>query len=75
MVQFYKTHKKEMILFLIYLLLVPIFEILNRPIGTIHDLTTVIDDKIPFLIGFFTDLSFVVPVSDLFYYSNHDQRP
>lgn len=52
MVQFYKTHKKEMILFLLYLLLVPIFEILNRPIGTIHDLTTVIDDKIPFLIGF-----------------------
>lgn len=49
---YWRTHKRELVLFFYYIAILPFFEILNRPIGTVHSLLLPIDVRIPFVIEF-----------------------
>lgn len=49
---YWHKHEREIILFIMYLVILPFFEILNRPIGQVHSLLLPIDSKIPFVIEF-----------------------
>lgn len=52
MKKYWHQHKRELLLFFVYLAILPFFEILNRPIGTVHSLLLPMDAKIPFVIEF-----------------------
>ena len=52
MKEYWSKHKRELVLFMMYLVILPFFEILNRPIGQVHSLLLPIDSKIPFVIEF-----------------------